>query len=48
MKEAGDTIRVVPVTDDPILSMRGSGRGQYTIERLCVERKKDLDREYRI
>ncbi|GAB6286764.1 MAG: hypothetical protein STSR0009_29670 [Methanoregula sp.] len=41
----GDTIRVVPVTDDPIVSLRGRGRGEKTTELLLVERKKDRDRE---
>jgi len=41
----GETIRVVPVTDDPIKSLRGRGRGKGITERLLVERKKDRDRE---
>ncbi|MDP3395680.1 MAG: hypothetical protein Q8S57_03280 [Methanoregula sp.] len=41
----GETIRVIPVPDDPIPSLRGRGRGQKTTERLLAERKKDRDRE---
>jgi len=41
----GETIRVVPVTDDPIKSLRGRGRGTRITERLLAERKKDRDRE---
>jgi bifunctional DNA-binding transcriptional regulator/antitoxin component of YhaV-PrlF toxin-antitoxin module len=41
----GETIRVVPVTDDPIKSLRGRGRGKKITERLLAERKKDRDRE---
>ena len=41
----GETIRVVPVTDDPIKSLRGRGRGTRITDRLLAERKKDLDRE---
>lgn len=41
----GETIRVVPVTDDPIKSLRGRGRGKGITERLLAERKKDRDRE---
>ena len=43
--EDGETIRVIPVQDDPIPSLRGRGRGQKTTERLLAERKKDRDRE---
>ena len=43
----GETIRVVPVPDDPIQSLRGRGRGQKTTEHLLEERRKDLDREER-
>jgi len=41
----GETIRVVPVTDDPIKSLRGRGRGTRITARLLAERKKDRDRE---
>jgi bifunctional DNA-binding transcriptional regulator/antitoxin component of YhaV-PrlF toxin-antitoxin module len=41
----GETIRVIPVPDDPIPSLRGRGRGQKTTERLLAERKKDRNRE---
>ena len=41
----GETIRVVPVTDNPIKSLRGRGRGRKLTERLLSERRKDLDRE---
>jgi AbrB family looped-hinge helix DNA binding protein len=43
----GETIRVVPVPDDPLSSLRGSGRGKKYIEHLLEERKKDLNREIR-
>jgi len=41
----GETIRVVPVTDDPLQSLRGKGRGKKLTERLLSERRKDRDRE---
>ena len=41
----GETIRVVPVADDPIRALRGRGRGKKITERLLAERKKDRDRE---
>ncbi|MGA8830942.1 MAG: AbrB/MazE/SpoVT family DNA-binding domain-containing protein [Desulfomonilaceae bacterium] len=41
----GETIRVVPVSNDPIGSLRGRGRGKKLTERLLEERKKDRDRE---
>lgn len=43
----GETIRVVPVADDPLQSLRGRGRGKKLTERLLSERRKDLDREAR-
>jgi len=41
----GQTIKVVPVADDPIKSLRGRGRGEKLTECLLDERKKDRDRE---
>ena len=43
----GETIRVVPVTEDPLQSLRGRGRGKKLTERLLLERRKDRDRETR-
>ncbi|MCX5872242.1 MAG: AbrB/MazE/SpoVT family DNA-binding domain-containing protein [Deltaproteobacteria bacterium] len=41
----GETIKVVPVANDPLKSLRGRGRGKKMTERLLEERKKDLHRE---
>jgi bifunctional DNA-binding transcriptional regulator/antitoxin component of YhaV-PrlF toxin-antitoxin module len=41
----GETIRVVPVADNPLQSLRGRGRGEKLTERLLSERRKDRDRE---
>jgi bifunctional DNA-binding transcriptional regulator/antitoxin component of YhaV-PrlF toxin-antitoxin module len=41
----GETIRVVPVSDDPIRSLRGRGCGKKMTERLLEERRKDRARE---
>ena len=41
----GETIRVVPVTDNPLQSLRGRGRGKKLTERLLSERRKDRERE---
>jgi AbrB family looped-hinge helix DNA binding protein len=43
----GETIRVVPVTDNPLQSLRGRGRGKKLTERLLSERRKDREREIR-
>jgi AbrB family looped-hinge helix DNA binding protein len=43
----GEIIRVVPVTGDPIPSLRGRARGKKMVEHLLADRKKDLDLEYR-
>lgn len=39
-----DSIRVVPVLDDPILAFRGRGKGGST-GRLLAERQRDRERE---
>ncbi len=41
----GETIRVVPVSDDPLKALRGRGRGKKLTERLLAERQDDRDRE---
>ncbi|MCZ7663112.1 MAG: AbrB/MazE/SpoVT family DNA-binding domain-containing protein [Thermoleophilia bacterium] len=41
----GETIRVVPVSDDPLKALRGRGRGKKLTERLLAERQYDRDRE---
>lgn len=43
----GETIRVVPVPDDPLAALRGCGRGEGLTERLLAERSRDRDREDR-
>ena len=41
----GTTIRVIPVSDDPVRALRGSGRGERLVERLLEARRADRDRE---
>ena len=41
----GETIRVIPVAQDPIKALRGSGRGEPLTERLLVQRQEDRTRE---
>ncbi len=43
----GETIRVVPVPNDPLQALRGRGRGERLTERLLAERQADCDRETR-
>ncbi|MCX6697690.1 MAG: AbrB/MazE/SpoVT family DNA-binding domain-containing protein [Methanoregula sp.] len=43
----GEIIRVVPVSGDPIESLRGRARDKKMVEHLLAERKKDLDLDYR-
>ena len=43
----GETIRVVPVPNDPLAALRGRGRGERLTERLLAERQADRDRETR-
>jgi AbrB family looped-hinge helix DNA binding protein len=41
----GESIRVIPVSRDPISALRGSGRGERLTERLLNERAKDRSHE---
>lgn len=41
----GDTIRVVPVREDPIAAFRGQGMGGGSTQRLLEERSKDRELE---
>lgn len=41
----GETIRVVPVSENPLQSLRGCGRGKKLTERLLAERRKDREHE---
>jgi bifunctional DNA-binding transcriptional regulator/antitoxin component of YhaV-PrlF toxin-antitoxin module len=44
----GETIKVVPITDDPLPSLRGRGREKKTMmERLLKERQRARDHESR-
>ena len=40
----GNTLRVVPIPDDPIAALRGSGR-TGAVKRLLAERRRDGRRE---
>ena len=37
----GESIRVVPLPNDPIRALRGSGRGEHLVERLLANRLED-------
>jgi AbrB family looped-hinge helix DNA binding protein len=37
----GETIKMVPVPADPILALRGRGRGERLLERLLIARRED-------
>src|SRR4051794_36956100 len=41
----GESIRVIPVAQDPIRALRGSGRGEQLTERLLAQRQEDRARE---
>ena len=43
----GETIKVVPVTSDPLSNLRGRGRGKKLTATLLNERRRDRDREKR-
>ncbi len=40
----GKSIKVVPITDDPIKALRGRGKGKKLVSRLLDERKRDRER----
>ena len=40
----GSTIRIVPVSGDPIRALRGAGKGEGLLERLLAERARDRQR----
>jgi AbrB family looped-hinge helix DNA binding protein len=41
----GQTIKVVPVSANPIRALRGCGRGERLVERLLTARQEDRQRE---
>lgn len=41
----GETIRVIPVAQDPIRALRGSGRGERLLDQLLTRRQEDRARE---
>lgn len=40
----GDTVRVIPLPDDPLAAFRGSGRGG-TVKQLLRDRRRDRARD---
>jgi AbrB family looped-hinge helix DNA binding protein len=43
----GETIRVVPITSDPVRALRGRAKGERLTERLLATRVEDRQRERR-
>ncbi len=43
----GETIRVVPITGDPVRLLRGRGKGQHLTDKLLQARAEDRRREPR-
>ncbi len=41
----GETIRVVPVPDDPLRALRGRAKGSGVRQKLLAERRADRERE---
>lgn len=43
--DKGKTITVVPIPDDPVEALRGSGKGEGLVAKILEERKKDRELE---
>ncbi len=41
----GQTIKVIPIPDDPLEALHGIGEGENLLKALLEERKKDRERE---
>jgi len=41
--DKGKTITVVPIPDDPVEALRGSGKGEGLVAKLLEERTKDQE-----
>jgi AbrB family looped-hinge helix DNA binding protein len=42
----GETIKVIPVPQDPIRALRGCARGEALVERLLASRQEEREREH--
>jgi AbrB family looped-hinge helix DNA binding protein len=40
----GQVIKVIPLPEDAVAGLRGSGKGERLLERLLTERKRDRQR----
>ena len=43
----GNTIKLIPIPDDPLAALRGRGKGDGLSAKLLEERRKDRERELR-
>jgi len=43
----GETIKVIPLPQDPIRALRGCGKGEGLIQRLFASRQEERERERR-
>jgi len=42
----GETIKVVPLPQDPVHALRGCAKGEALVERLLASRKEEREREH--
>lgn len=42
----GETIKVVPLPQDPVRALRGCAKGEALVERLLASRKEERQREH--
>ncbi len=43
--DTGESIRVIPLPEDPIIALKGIAKGENLVEKLLHERKKNGNRE---
>jgi bifunctional DNA-binding transcriptional regulator/antitoxin component of YhaV-PrlF toxin-antitoxin module len=43
--DTGSSLKLIPIPDDPIAALRGSGKGEKLLEKLLEERRKERERD---
>lgn len=43
--DTGTSIKLIPIPDDPVASLRGMGKGENLLGKLLEERRKERERD---